>query len=176
MHLEGPITPTISPTLFLHLASVLPHPEVLTGRNDAEGTKGASQPYAAFSEMNSTRTLHRARARLSPMMSQPHKPEHFSTQRPHNHKAFNITYLWARSCITNQVIVGMRDPESWNGPARHFFRMTSTLVTEKSCLLENFPRNISHPHPHKVKGLEHHTRVSLSLPVTHMQSVAGTGT
>lgn len=52
-------------------------------------------------------------------------------------KHLGLIYLWACSCVINQIVVGMSNPESWNSPVRHFLRWCkysswNTLPTKNS--------------------------------------------
>lgn len=50
-----------------------------------------------------------------------HKHHSHGSQRSQSMKRSqnSVVYLWACSCVTDQMVVGVGNPESWNGPARH---------------------------------------------------------
>lgn len=65
-------------------------------------------------------------------------------------KHLGLIYLWACSCVINQIVVGMSNPESWNSPARHFLRWCkypswNTLPTKNSP--QSFFPNSQRPWP-----------------------------
>ena len=78
-------------------------------------------------------------------------------------KASNITYLWACSRITNQVIVGMSNPESRNSPARHFLKWFKHQSMKKSCPLKMSSKTSS---PRSQRPWAPHMRFSLCQILT----------
>lgn len=112
------ITPDINPPFPLHLASVL---TTLINTNWHKWFRRNIRTISTTACSQWNKQYQKARLCLSYITT--HYIAYIEARILTNMNIKNrssLIYLWACSCIINQIIVGMSNPESWNSPEKHF--------------------------------------------------------